>query len=112
MEFINAFKAIIAALQDYVKEHHRTGLTWNPNGQDAATFAATPRTSAPAAAPAVASGGAPPPPPPGPPPAMSAEALAAAAASSGSGAEKAGGAAGGLFDQINQGNVTSGVCVY
>lgn len=58
VEFVQQFKAIGSELALYVKEHHTTGLKWNPQGGDASSVQAKPTgtTSAPK------SGGAPPPP--------------------------------------------------
>jgi adenylyl cyclase-associated protein len=68
--------AAINELYSYVKESHRTGLVWNPNGENpeaafskiasqaAGAEAPTPTASAPAPVP---SAGGPPPPPPPPP---------------------------------------------
>ncbi|KAL3320887.1 F-actin-capping protein subunit alpha, partial [Cichlidogyrus casuarinus] len=57
VDWCKAWANIWKEMQAYIKEHHTTGLTWNPNGK---AFA-----GASAAAP-----GGPPPPPPPPPPAM------------------------------------------
>lgn len=59
-DWAKAWIATLTELQDYIKQYHTTGLTWNPQGGDATSARSAP--SAPAA------GGAPPPPPPGPPP--------------------------------------------
>ncbi|KAI9347727.1 adenylate cyclase associated N terminal-domain-containing protein [Obelidium mucronatum] len=47
VEFAQAFIALLAELQAYVKKHHTTGVAWNPKGGDAKTNLAS---SAPAAA--------------------------------------------------------------
>jgi len=52
VEWVKAWGAALVELQGYVKQHHTTGLVWNPKGGEAV-------------APAAPSGG--PPPPPGPP---------------------------------------------
>ncbi len=66
--FCNHFKTFLTQLMAYVKEHHTTGVTWNPRGIDASAYkkddaAATPApttapttaaTASPAAAPAPA----------------------------------------------------------
>ncbi|ORX85220.1 hypothetical protein K493DRAFT_326761 [Basidiobolus meristosporus CBS 931.73] len=57
----NSFIALLTDLQAYVKEHHTTGLVWNPKGRDAQTF-----LNDNAAPPAPAGGSVPPPPPPPP----------------------------------------------
>ncbi|KAK9718165.1 suppressor of rasval19 [Basidiobolus ranarum] len=56
----NSFISLLGDLQVYVKEHHTTGLVWNPKGQDAKVFLNDNAPPAPA-------GGAIPPPPPPPP---------------------------------------------
>ncbi len=38
LAFVNNFKALLVELMAYVKEHHTTGLTWNPRGVDAAAY--------------------------------------------------------------------------
>uniref|UniRef100_A0A7N6AAV7 Adenylyl cyclase-associated protein n=1 Tax=Anabas testudineus TaxID=64144 RepID=A0A7N6AAV7_ANATE len=53
VDWVKAYVNIWTELQNYIKEHHTTGLTW---------------TSASAAPPSAPAGGCPPPPPPGPPP--------------------------------------------
>uniref|UniRef100_A0A3Q1HP30 Adenylyl cyclase-associated protein n=1 Tax=Anabas testudineus TaxID=64144 RepID=A0A3Q1HP30_ANATE len=52
VDWVKAYVNIWTELQNYIKEHHTTGLTWS-------------KTVTPPSAPA---GGCPPPPPPGPPP--------------------------------------------
>jgi adenylyl cyclase-associated protein len=58
LDWVNGFKALLEGLQQFVKQHHTTGLVWNARGGDASAAAAG------------AGAGAPPPPPkaPGPPP--------------------------------------------
>lgn len=38
IEFCNTFKTLISELMAYVKEHHTTGVTWNPKGIDAKDY--------------------------------------------------------------------------
>ncbi|XP_028278343.1 adenylyl cyclase-associated protein 1 [Parambassis ranga] len=59
VDWVKSYVSIWTELQNYIKQHHTTGLTWSKTGAVASASAAPP--SAPA-------GGAPPPPPPGPPP--------------------------------------------
>ncbi|XP_013886988.1 adenylyl cyclase-associated protein 1 [Austrofundulus limnaeus] len=59
VDWVKAYLSIWTELQNYIKQHHTTGLTWSRTGPVASASAAPP--SAPA-------GGCPPPPPPGPPP--------------------------------------------
>ncbi|XP_050393449.1 adenylyl cyclase-associated protein 1 isoform X1 [Patella vulgata] len=61
-EWVKAWNQTLVALQAYVKQHHTTGLTWNPKGRNASAGSAPPPPPPPA--------GVPPPPPPGalPPP--------------------------------------------
>jgi len=79
----------LKGLQAFVKQHHTTGVAWNPRGANAAAF----KGSAPAAP------GPPPPgpPPPGPPPKMAAVEAAPAARS-------------GLFAELSKGaDITKGL---
>lgn len=99
VEWCRAFIKIFDALKDYIMKTHTTGLSWNPNGGDAATYtdsspaaAAVPPPPPPPPAPQAGfDGGAPPPPPPPP-----------AAAAAGAGAAAAGGIDA-VFAQLNQG---------
>ncbi|KAI3358772.1 hypothetical protein L3Q82_015171, partial [Scortum barcoo] len=59
VDWVNAYLSIWTELQNYIKAHHTTGLTWSKTG---------PMASASAAPPSAPAGGCPPPPPPGPPP--------------------------------------------
>ncbi|XP_069547957.1 adenylyl cyclase-associated protein 1 [Brachyistius frenatus] len=59
VDWVKTYISIWTELQNYIKQHHTTGLTWSKSGPVASASAAPP--SAPA-------GGCPPPPPPGPPP--------------------------------------------
>ncbi|TMW63887.1 hypothetical protein Poli38472_014797 [Pythium oligandrum] len=55
VEFVTSFKALLIELMAYVKEHHLTGVTWNPQGGDAGAY--VPAAAAPAASAAPAAGG-------------------------------------------------------
>lgn len=57
-KWFQAIKAFCLALQEFVKDNYRTGLTWNPKGVDVSEFKA-----GGAPAPASSSGAVPPPPP-------------------------------------------------
>ncbi|XP_040908843.1 adenylyl cyclase-associated protein 1 [Toxotes jaculatrix] len=59
VDWVKAYISIWTELQNYIKQHHTTGLTWSKTG---------PIASAAAAPPSALAGGCPPPPPPGPPP--------------------------------------------
>ncbi|XP_034456028.1 adenylyl cyclase-associated protein 1 [Hippoglossus hippoglossus] len=59
VEWVKVYLSIWTELQNYIKKHHTTGLTWSRTGPVASAGAAPPRAPA---------GGCPPPPPPGPPP--------------------------------------------
>jgi len=63
IDWCNQLKEFFAQLQVYIKQHHTTGLKWNPNGKDVDAVAAG--AAAAPAAPAPPAAG---PPPPGPPP--------------------------------------------
>jgi len=54
LDWVNAFNTFLKELQLFIKQHHTTGLSWNPKGGDSSSSSIT-------------SGG-PPPPPTGPPP--------------------------------------------
>ena len=69
VEWVKAWIENLALLQLYVKEHHTTGLVWNPKGMNALEAAKSDLSALPSAA-APTSGGPPPPPPPPPPAAI------------------------------------------
>ncbi|RHZ01145.1 hypothetical protein DYB35_002007 [Aphanomyces astaci] len=54
VDFVATFKALLTELMAYVKEHHTTGVTWNPRGGSVDEFSASPAAAAPAATPAPA----------------------------------------------------------
>jgi len=96
VEWVKAYLSIWTQLQNYIKEHHTTGLSWSKSG---------PVASASAVPPMAPAGGCPPPPPPGPPPPPMAL-----------GESSGGGSAGGpetrnaLFADINKGaDITKGL---
>ncbi|XP_062291636.1 adenylyl cyclase-associated protein 1 [Scomber scombrus] len=93
VDWVKAYVSIWTELQDYIKKHHTTGLTWSKSGPIASASAAPP--SAPA-------GGAPPPPPPGPPP----PAMDLSASSGGGGGDERNA----LFASLNKGSdITRGL---
>lgn len=113
VKFVRSYYALLTALQNFIKKHYPSGVTWNASGIDAAQAmrevdaAATSNSAATAHPPT--SGAAPPPPPPPlpvfdnatppPPPPPGAAPKAAA-----------GGDMGAVFDQLNRGeSVTSGL---
>ncbi|XP_037549185.1 LOW QUALITY PROTEIN: adenylyl cyclase-associated protein 1 [Nematolebias whitei] len=59
VDWVKAYVSIWTELQNYIKQHHTTGLSWSRTG---------PAASASSAPPSAPAGGCPPPPPPGPPP--------------------------------------------
>lgn len=59
VDWVKAYISIWTELQNYIKQHHTTGLAWSKSGPVASASAAPPKAPA---------GGCPPPPPPGPPP--------------------------------------------
>ena len=60
MAFCDTFKTLLIELMAYVKEHHTTGVAWNPQGADAASFDVSKVSApAPAKAPAAAAPAAP-----------------------------------------------------
>lgn len=62
LEFVSNFKQIGERMQNYVKEFHLTGLTWNPKGEDALKVLNSPPTTS--STKSVSGGGDIPPPPP------------------------------------------------
>ncbi|XP_037329911.1 adenylyl cyclase-associated protein 1 [Pungitius pungitius] len=93
LDWVKAYVSIWTELQNYVKQHHTTGLTWSKSG---------PIASASAAAPKAPAGGCPPPPPGPPPPPMD---LSASSGGAGAGGDDNRNA---LFAAINKGsNITS-----
>ncbi|KAJ1393286.1 adenylate cyclase associated N terminal-domain-containing protein [Ochromonadaceae sp. CCMP2298] len=51
--FCDTFKKLLQELMIYVKDHHMTGVTWNPKGGDVESYSASaPAATAPAPAPA------------------------------------------------------------
>lgn len=89
VDWVNAINTFLKELQAFIRQHHTTGLTWNPRGGDASSAVTT---SAPSR-----SG-----PPPPPPPTQSNQ-------STGSSASK-GADTGALFASLNKGgDITSGL---
>jgi len=89
VSWVKAWLGCLTELQSYVKQHHTTGLVWNPQG---------------GAAPAPSAGGAPPPPPAGPPPPPGPPPATAPAPSGGAAAR------GALMESLNKGeDVTKGL---
>lgn len=83
--WVSAWNTFLKELRNWIKNYHTTGLSWNPQGGDASSFA---KGAAPS------SGGAPPPPGP-PPPAMDFTNAPPPSQSGGGGAHAA------LFAEIN-----------
>ncbi|GAA5855202.1 hypothetical protein JCM3766R1_003058, partial [Sporobolomyces carnicolor] len=104
VEWARSFVTLLEELRKYIMQHHTTGLTWNPKGQDATTWKPSSSSSSPPAAPAPSTGGAappaPPPPPPPPPPATDTASTSAAAAGGGGGGA---GDMSNVFASLNQG---------
>nr|XP_019960091.1 PREDICTED: adenylyl cyclase-associated protein 1-like [Paralichthys olivaceus] len=97
VEWVKIYVSIWTDLQNYIKKHHTTGLTWSKTGPVASASAAPP--SAPA-------GGCPPPPPPGPPPPP----MDLSGSSGGRGGNSGAVNHNALFESINKGsNITSGL---
>ncbi|XP_041664929.1 adenylyl cyclase-associated protein 1 [Cheilinus undulatus] len=94
VDWVKAYINIWTELQNYIKQHHTTGLCWSKSG---------PKASASAAPPCAPTGGCPPPPPPGPPPPMD-------FGESGSGGGDPGASRNALFASINKGaDITKGL---
>ncbi|XP_056154943.1 adenylyl cyclase-associated protein 1 [Lampris incognitus] len=95
VDWVKAYLSIWTEIQNYIKQHHTTGLAWSKSGPVAA--ASAPPPCAPA-------GGCPPPPPPGPPPPMDFSESSAGSSDSGDTSRNA------LFASINKGaNITKGL---
>ncbi|KAL4629424.1 adenylyl cyclase-associated protein 1 [Arapaima gigas] len=94
VDWVKMYLSIWTELQNYIKQHHTTGLSWSKTG---------PVASASSVAPARPAGGAPPPPPGPPPPPCDLE-QSAAAGDSGATSRNA------LFASINKGaDITKGL---
>ena len=105
--YVQSFVGLFKALQEYTKQHYRTGVQWNEKGVDLADAlkagdeTPTPNGTSPAATPEAAGG----PPPPPPPPPMPAFDNAPAAPKA-----QGGGDMGAIFEQLNRGeSVTAGL---
>ncbi|XP_041738927.1 adenylyl cyclase-associated protein 1-like [Coregonus clupeaformis] len=93
VDWVKAYLSIWTELQNYIKQHHTTGLTWSKSG---------PVASASAAPPPRAGGGPPPPGPPPPPMDFS--------GSSGSGGDQGPDTRNTLFASLNKGaDITKGL---
>ncbi|CAO1613795.1 unnamed protein product [Parajaminaea phylloscopi] len=109
VEWCRAYIKILDSLKEYIMKHHTTGLSWNPRGQDAASYSQSPSAAGPSSSGSVAPAA---PAPPPPPPSFASPAGAAGApappppppagptAASQSGG---GGGMGAVFSQLNQG---------
>ncbi|XP_070703216.1 adenylyl cyclase-associated protein 1 [Pempheris klunzingeri] len=100
VDWVKAYLFIWTELQNYIKQHHTTGLVWSKTGPVASGSAAPP--SAPA-------GGCPPPPPPGPPP-PSLDISGSSGGGGGGGGGDAGASRNALFASLNKGSdITKGL---
>jgi len=98
-QWTKAWIALFKELESYVKKYHTTGISWNRNGQDPASF----KSSGGGGVPPPPRGGAPPPPPP-----PSVQDLQNLEISSKPKPKPAGGDRDGLFADINKGgDITS-----
>jgi len=108
--FATTWKSLLIKQYEYVRDHFKTGLDWNPRGQPLSQYKIT--ASAPTSGGVPAAPGAPdapPPPPPGAPAAPTFTEKASAAASSAAGAVAGGmGAVFGQLSTLGDG-VTSGL---
>ncbi|KAI9021989.1 adenylate cyclase associated N terminal-domain-containing protein [Hyaloraphidium curvatum] len=108
VDWAKSWIKLLSEVQSYVKQHHTTGLAWNPKGGDAKPGAAAPAPE-PAAAPAAAAAPPPPPaggppPPPPPPPADYLDKYGGPPAPAAEGGAQA------LFSELNKGAaVTAGL---
>ncbi|KAH6607876.1 adenylyl cyclase-associated [Trichoderma cornu-damae] len=113
VEWVQSFYQVFHGLGDYVKQHHASGVAWNPRGEPAEEVAKSldsskaaqqlPHSGIPSAG--AAPPPPPPPPPPGPPPVLDIPVESAKA----SHAAPAGGF-GAVFSELNRGeSVTAGL---
>uniref|UniRef100_A0A3P9L4J2 CAP, adenylate cyclase-associated protein 1 (yeast) n=1 Tax=Oryzias latipes TaxID=8090 RepID=A0A3P9L4J2_ORYLA len=94
VDWVKAYVSIWTELQNYIKEHHTTGLTWSKTGPVASSSAAPP------------AGGCPAPPPPGPPPPPPPADLSGSSSGGGGGADTRNA----LFASLNKGaDITKGL---
>ncbi|KAK6960044.1 adenylyl cyclase-associated protein 2 [Biomphalaria glabrata] len=99
VEWCRSWIATLTELQNYIKQYHTTGLSWNPRGGDAKSVSASSAATPPP--PPAGGGPPPPPPPPGPPPPPD---------MSSSSSKKDDDAKAALFAQLNKGeDVTKGL---
>lgn len=84
VDWANSFVTVLKSLYEYVNKYHKTGLTWNPKGQDVSSTVGNiaekpssfskpsppPKPAALRSASGSSKGGIPPPPPPPPPGAL------------------------------------------
>uniref|UniRef100_A0A3P9J2D3 Adenylyl cyclase-associated protein n=1 Tax=Oryzias latipes TaxID=8090 RepID=A0A3P9J2D3_ORYLA len=92
VDWVKAYVSIWTELQNYIKEHHTTGLTWSKTGPVASSSAAPP------------AGGCPAPPPPGPPPPPPPADLSGSSSGGGADTRNA------LFASLNKGaDITKGL---
>uniref|UniRef100_A0A674DYL5 CAP, adenylate cyclase-associated protein 1 (yeast) n=1 Tax=Salmo trutta TaxID=8032 RepID=A0A674DYL5_SALTR len=92
VDWVKAYLSIWTELQNYIKQHHTTGLAWSKSGPVASASAAPP------------AGGAPPPPPGPPPPPMD------FSGSSGGGGDQGPDTRNALFASLNKGaDITKGL---
>ncbi|KAF2093337.1 hypothetical protein NA57DRAFT_69130 [Rhizodiscina lignyota] len=105
-EWVQAFYKLFKSLVVYIKQHHNTGVNWNPQGMEAAEALKQVQsqpangTAKPAPTP---SGGAPPPPPPPLPPPDFGSAPPPPPPPPAAGSAKSAPDMGAVFDQLNQG---------
>lgn len=99
--WVHSFNGFLKALAAFVKQHHTTGLVWNPKGGDALAFGGGVAAAPAGGAPPAPAGG---PPPPGPPPAPT------PSADSGHSSSSDASDMSGVFAQLNKGEgVTTGL---
>ncbi|KAL7949825.1 adenylate cyclase associated N terminal domain-containing protein [Trichoderma barbatum] len=112
VEWVQSFYQIFHDLGNYIKQHHASGVTWNPRGEPAdevaksldSSKAPQPASSAPS------TGGAPPPPPPPPPPPGPPPVLDVPLQSAGPSPAAPAGGFGAVFSELNRGeDVTKGL---
>ena len=97
VDWVRSFMALLDTMKSYVMTHYRTGLSWNPQGQNLSTYMNA-TSSRSESSPAVPPGSAPPAPAPPAPPAPPAAGMLDSSSSA-----VPGGGMDAVFSEINQG---------
>jgi len=104
--FANQWNNFLKQLEAYIKSNHTTGLSWNSKGGSLTVPKSSTSTSTSSSS--SSGGGGPPPPPPPPPPSME-YLMGSSSSNNNNHSDDNQPDMGGIFAQINSGNVTSGL---